>query len=389
MTAKHLSARAARLASLWASLWAGLWRRAARFLLVPAGTEALYRETARWARHTPAVEHGRRLSAHLTWPQQRSRLVGAAAAALLLGAALFLLPQRAAAAPDWLVGGLGALETLVGVIESIFTDFLSEIKPIALVLLSLLVGIELAVSAAKWGLQQLGISDILYRLAFKALIISMAFAIINDTSETCTTGFNGHVDCPVFSMEYIRDGFVATAQHVTGAAQPYYPKDVFVDFGRIVGEMKDRALDYGWFSDMWLIIVLAITMIVVFFEYIIIATKLFVLIMEGAIAISVGLLFVAFLGFRGTAGIGERYIVWILGISVELFLMNLLIHAAKIAIPAAYDHLIGTGEWQIFDILLIPLFAALFCGLVLYIPRAASRYLTSSMSLGIRNLMRL
>lgn len=274
---------------------------------------------------------------------------------------------------DFFAAQLSAMETAIG-------GYIGGIRDIASGLLWLLIALEIAISGAMWGLSRTGIDEIVYRLGIKILVWGVVFLIIADTGDP-----SGNLN-----MQHIPNGFRQLAFSLFGSPAGWptnvYPGDLlelgFIEAARIMGA---GLLAGWWFTNFigWMAMVAAIATLGAFT---VIAIRLWIAIINTIIAVLVGLVMIGFAGFRGTAALADRYLIWVIHASIVLFFIDALIYLGGPVISAMFSAAIaGDLMDTILGLMMWPVIALTFLGMILYIPKNAARVITEGASTGLQN----
>jgi P-type conjugative transfer protein TrbL len=239
--------------------------------------------------------------------------------------------------------------------------WLPEAKKIARGLLILLIGLELLVSGAMWGLSRAGPDEIIYRLTIKVFVFALILKVIQDTGSPGA----------VLNLEHIPNGFRAMAGSITGLKAPY-PGDVMDLCWKVTSSVWKASLNGSWMF-VWVAkdFVLASTLII-FFAFAFVAIRLFIAILHSILVAIAGLVLLGFAGFRATAGIADRYLAWAIAVSIRLFLIQILIAVCQKVMTLSYG---GMSIDGFSDLLVWNVVALSYAGLVLYVPNSAAKML--------------
>ena len=270
---------------------------------------------------------------------------------------------------------VSAMRDIVIDFETTMKGWLPAAKALARDLLLLLIGIELAVSGAMWGLSRTGLDDFVYRLAIKVFVFALVLKIIQDTGNPSA----------YFNLEHIPNGFRALAGTITGLPAPY-PDDILGMAFDVMIRIMTYAAASSWFFVSFTEMVAVIAIVIIGAAFAAVAIRLFIAILHSILVVVGGLVMIGFAGFRGTAGMADRYVVWAFSVSVKLFFLDMLIGLSQAILPSAFLTLQLNG---VLDVLFFPMIALAYAGLVLYIPNAAARVLTEGLNVHLASAIRL
>jgi P-type conjugative transfer protein TrbL len=270
------------------------------------------------------------------------------------------------------------------VLEDTIRAYVDNVQELAWDLLYILIALELAVSGAMWGLSRTGIDELVYRLAIKILVWGVIFMIIADTGE----------EGGLFNMEYIERGFRNIAYSVFGSDSGWsgavYPGDVlemgFTEAGRIMAQ----GLTSGWWFVPFSAVMGGVTAIVCLAGFSIVAIRLWIAIINVIFATIVGLIMIGFAGWRGTAALADRYIIWVFSAAIKLFFLDCIIYLASPVMGAMYTEAIDGGLLSsLLGAFMWPVIAMTYVGMALYIPNVAGRMMTENATTGLQRAMSL
>lgn len=296
-------------------------------------------------------------------------------AGLWAGALLVCLGAAPAAAQSTPPPNTSVMRTQVVTFETTMKTWLPRAKALARDLILLLIGIELAVSGAMWGLSRTGIDEIVYRLVVKTFVFALVLKIIQDTGDP--SGY--------FNLEHIPNGFRAMAGTITGLPAPY-PDDV-MDLGfSVIGEIWNTSLPGGWLWNWFAKDLVLAANLIILISFGAVAIRLFIALLHSVLVVMGGLVMLGFAGFRGTASIADRYLLWALNVSIKLFFLDMLIALSQALLPTAY----ASMALSTFDDLLLWIVVSMsYMGLVLYVPSVAARMMTENLSIRIASAVSL
>lgn len=278
---------------------------------------------------------------------------------------------------DFFATQLAAMESSIGV-------FVGGIRDVAAGLLWLMIALEIAISGAMWGLSRTGIDEIIYRLGIKILVWGVVFLIIADTG----------VPSGNLNMQNIPNGFRALAYSLfggpTGWPTNVYPGDLlelgFIEAARIMS----AGLLAGWWFTSFIGLMAGVAALVTLGAFILIAIRLWIAIINTIIATLVGLIMLGFAGWRGTASLADRYVIWVFHASITLFFVDALIYLGGPVIAAMFSAAVaGNLLDTVLGLMMWPVIAGTYLGMVLYIPRTAARVITEGASTGLQNAIRM
>jgi type IV secretory pathway TrbL component len=274
---------------------------------------------------------------------------------------------------DFFAAQLSAMETSIG-------GYLGGIRDIARGLLWLMIALEIAVSGAMWGLSRTGMDEMIYRLGVKILVWGVVFLIITDTG----------VPSGILNMQSIPNGFRAIAYSLFGSPTGWptnvYPGDL-LELGMIEGaRIMSAGLLAGWWFTTFIGLMAAVAALVTLGAFVLIAIRLWIAIINTIIATLVGLIMIGFAGWRGTASLADRYIIWVFHASIHLFFVDALIYLGGPVVSAMFSAAVaGNLLDTILGLMMWPVIAGTYLGMVLYIPRTAARVITEGASTGLQN----
>jgi P-type conjugative transfer protein TrbL len=256
---------------------------------------------------------------------------------------------------------LGVMTDQVIRFEQVVKGWLPEAKRLARGLLILLIGLELLVSGAMWGLSRTGPDQIVYRLTIKIFVFALILKVIQDTG----------VPGGLLNLEHIPNGFRAMAAGVT-QLDPVYPSDVMRSCSDVINSVWEAATSSSWMF-VWVAkdFVLASTLII-FLAFAFVAIRLFIAILHSILVAIAGLVLLGFAGFRATAGIADRYLAWAIAVSIRLFLIQILVAVCQQVMNVSYS---GMSIDGFSDLLMWNVVALSYAGLVLYVPNSAAKML--------------
>jgi len=278
---------------------------------------------------------------------------------------------------DFFAAQLSAMETSIG-------GYLGGIRDIARGLLWLMIALEIAVSGAMWGLSRTGMDEMIYRLGVKILVWGVVFLIITDTG----------VPSGILNMQSIPNGFRAIAFSLfgrpTGWSTNVYPGDL-LELGMIEGaRIMSAGLLAGWWFTTFIGLMAAVAALVTIGAFVLIAIRLWIAIINTIIAALVGLIMIGFAGWRGTASLADRYIIWVFHASIHLFFVDALIYLGGPVVSAMFSAAVaGNLLDTILGLMMWPVIAGTYLGMILYIPRTAARVITEGASTGLQNAIRM
>ena len=250
-------------------------------------------------------------------------------------------------------------------------------KVLARDLLLLLIAIELAVSGAMWGLGRVGADELVYRLAIKCGIFALILKVIEDTGTASG----------IFNLEHIPNGFRALAVRLTGMSPPY-PGDVLAMGFEVSADISRIAFLKMWITPPLLSTLVSVSVVIVTASFVVIGIRHFIALIHAVLVPAVGIILLGFAGFRGTASLADRYIMWMFNVAIKLFLLDVLIAIVNARLPAVFAELIAGWE-GFFQVFMFPAFALAYVGLVLYVPNMAARLLTENLSVNISRYVNL
>lgn len=264
----------------------------------------------------------------------------------------------------------GMLDATVALYSSSVSTWLFRITPVALTLFLTLATLQVGWDALMWAvLDEPGIPGKAFR---KFLVLSLLYTLI--------------VALP-FWLPMLLSSFEVLAQRATGLAG-LSPSRIF-DQG--------LSLAFGLF-DSWHAVALVVnpisipfqivTFFLVLFAFTAIAIQMARVLVEGAVVLGGGALFLGFAGHRATFGLTEGFLRYALDVGVRVYVVYLLVSVGK-DLGATWDELVRAQGFLVhFDIrvpFVVTASAVLFAFLVWSLPPAVSRHVAGSFSLSGQN----
>jgi type IV secretion system protein TrbL len=251
---------------------------------------------------------------------------------LCLTCGVFLLAATTAWAQGF-VGPPAPLDPSLGFIDTyrqLRGIWFFDLFPAAQDLFWTLATLELVLSCILWMAAWFHIDTLAQHLFKKILFISVGYAILL------------HADTWIPD---IIDSFLTLGQQVSGV--PLTPSFVLAQGTRVAVTMLKAEGVMAWFTNITGAIIATLSAILVFVAYALIAMELAVTLVESYVVTSAGVFLLAFVPFRGTAALTERFLGYVIAVGIKLFMVYVLVGAGAQLAPA-WAAYINSGN--IFDL---------------------------------------
>lgn len=288
---------------------------------------------------------------------------------MLLGAGLLLAIGASAAGAQ-----TGVMDGVQQSYQAASHAWSGRLVPVAQRLFALLAGIEVALSGIIYGIRRDALDDVAAKFVLKFAVLGVAVAAVTYSSTW---------------LPAIVNGFAAAGERATGQPGTVDPSEV-IDLGVwLAGSMLAVFDGWGIVHHPVLAIYSAICADIVMLAYAFIAAQLLLVLVESYVVLGAGALFLAFAGYRGTAGYAEGFVNLIVHVGVKIFLVYLVVGVgveltrswAPLLTP---DQTFGVGSpiWQVFGGVIV------FGFLTYRIPNTIASRITSHSSFGLAQAMR-
>jgi type IV secretion system protein TrbL len=264
--------------------------------------------------------------------------------------------------------GTGIMDQVAGDYRAVQFVWLDRLIPIAQRVFLLLAGIEVAVSAAIWGLRRPSTDDVLGEF-----ILKFAFVFVL-----------------IFSFEFwippIIGGFVAAGQRAsgTGAFSPSEIVDLGIDLWMdVVGAPTASSL-----LNPVNAIAMGIVGLAILASFVSIAAQFVKTLVESFLVLSAGVVFLGFAAFRATASFAENYLVYAFHVGVKLFMINLLVGVGFQLAGTWRGYAASMDIFNMRPAIEVLAGALLFALLVLTLPGSFARGITGGARLGLAEAIR-
>lgn len=267
--------------------------------------------------------------------------------------------------------GAGIMDQVTGDYRAVQFVWLDRLIPIAQRLFMLLAGIEVAVSAAIWGLRRPSMDDVLGEFILKFAFLAFVFVLI-------------------FSFEFwvppIVGGFVAAGQRAagTGAFSPSEIVDLGIDLWMdVVGAPTASSL-----LNPVNAIAMGIVGLAILGSFVSIAAQFVKTLVESFLVLSAGVVFLGFAAFRATASFAENYLVYAFHVGIKLFMINLLVGVGFQLAATWRGYAASLDAFNMRPAIEILAGALLFALLALTLPGSFARGITGGARLGLADAIR-
>src|SRR5215510_232118 len=191
-----------------------------------------------------------------------------------------------------------------------------ELFPAAQDLFWTLATLELVLSFILWMAAWFHVDTLAQHLFKKILFISVGYAFLL------------HADTWIPD---IMDSFITIGQQISHV--PLTPGFVLAQ-GRSVAITMLKAMGVtAWFTNITGAIIALLAAIVVFLSYALIAMELAVTLVESYVVTGAGVFLLAFVPFRGTAALTERFLGYVIAVGIKLFMVYVLVGAGAQLAP--------------------------------------------------------
>jgi len=205
-----------------------------------------------------------------------------------------------------------------------------ELFPAARDLFWTLATLELVLSFILWTAAWFHVDTLAQHLFKKILFISVGYAFLL------------HADTWIPD---IIDSFTTIGQQISHV--PLTPGFVLAQ-GRSVAITMLKAMGVtAWFTNLTGAIIALLSAIVVFLSYALIAMELAVTLVESYVVTGAGVFLLAFVPFRGTAALTERFLGYVIAVGIKLFIVYVLVGAGMQLAPS-WAAFVNSGN--IFDL---------------------------------------
>jgi type IV secretion system protein TrbL len=221
----------------------------------------------------------------------------------------------------------------------------------------------------------LGLSGGGYDGLFKSVLLKVFFVGIGYTFL-----LRAHEWAPM-----VLSSFMQVGEAVSGA--PLNPGEVFVQGGRLAWTMIEKVGLYAWASQPAgaFIAYCAALMVILAFGYI--AIELAITLVESYVVTGVGVFLLAFLPFRGTAGITERYFGYVIAVGLKLFMLYALIGAGMQIAPTLAEMVANAPAVDVMLPWRVAFGAVLFGALAFSAGKLASSLALGAVSMGFGDIL--
>lgn len=264
----------------------------------------------------------------------------------------------------------GMLDGIVALYSGSISTWLLRVTPVALTLFLTLATLQVAWDALMWAV--LDEPGLVGKMLRKFLVLSLLYSLI--------------LLLP-FWLPPLLSSFEQLAQRATGL-EGLSPSSIF-DQG--------LALALGLF-DSWHAVALVVnpisipfqivTFFLVLFAFVAIAIQMARVLVEGAVVLGGGVVFLGFAGHRATFGLTEGFLRYALDVGVRVYVVYLLVSVGR-DLGATWDELVRAQGFLVhFDVrvpFVITASALLFAYLVWSLPPLVARHVAGSFSLAGHN----
>lgn len=264
----------------------------------------------------------------------------------------------------------GMLDAIVALYSSSVSTWLFRVTPVALTLFLALATLQIGWDALMWAvLDEPGIPGKAFR---KFLVLSLLYTLI--------------VALP-FWLPMFLSSFEVIAQRATGltglSPSRIFAQGLSLAFG-LFDSWQEVALLINPLSAVFRIV----TFFVVLIAFVAIAIQMARVLVEGAVVLGGGVLFLGFAGHRATFGLTEGFLRYALDVGVRVYVVYLLVAVGK-DLGATWDEMVQAQSLlSLFDLRLhfvVTASAVLFAFLVWSLPPTVSRHVAGSFSLSGQN----
>lgn len=264
----------------------------------------------------------------------------------------------------------GMLDAIVALYSSSVSTWLFRVTPVALTLFLALATLQISWDALMWAvLDEPGIPGKAFR---KFIVLSLLYTLI--------------VALP-FWLPALLSSFEVVAQRATGLSG-LSPSRIFEQGLLLALSLFDTWKEAALLLNPAASVFRVATFFVVLFAFTAIAVQLARVLVEGAVVLGGGVLFLGFAAHRSTFGLAEGFIRYALDVGVRVYVVYLLVAVGK-DLGATWDELVRSQSLLgLFDIrlhLVVAASAFLFAFLVWSLPPTVSRHVAGSFSLAGHN----
>lgn len=266
------------------------------------------------------------------------------------------------------------LDGIVRAYRDASDTWLARLLPIAQGTFALLAAIELVVSAISWGFRRDGLDAFVAQGIKKFLVLSFLFTLISAF--------------PLF-VPYVVRGFEWTGQQASGTTA-VNPSEVLAIGSELASLLTEAADSVGPTSlpNFLSVVIIGFTAVFISLCFAMIAAQMVLVLVETAIVLTGGIVFLGFAGFRGTSGLADGYLRWSFHVGIKIFFLYLMVGVGAalardwaLILPAAIT---ARGYQAIFEIVGASLIFAL---LVWRIPSAVASQISSGLTFRLQDAL--
>jgi type IV secretion system protein TrbL len=230
--------------------------------------------------------------------------------------------------------------------------------------------LELVVSLVMWGTHSYHVDTLSQQLFRKLLFIFVGYTML----------LNADVWMPT-----IINSFVAVGKAITGI--DLTPDFVFFQGAQLAATLLQRVGLLALFSHPIGVAVALFAALLVVVSFGFIAIELAVTLVESYIVMGAGAFLLAFLPFRGTSVISERYLSVVIAVGIKLFMIYILVAAGTQLAPGWGSFISSKADLTYVDLFALGFAAVLFLMLAMRIPHLAASVTTGVSSLGMGDVL--